>query len=568
MLQSKMFIPTLKETPSDADVISHQMLLRAGYIRQVSAGVYTYLPLAQRVLRNIEKIIREEHDKKSAVEMTMPILIPADLWKESGRYDSYGPELYKLTDRHERDYLLGPTHEETFTAVTRNEITSYKQLPLILYQIQTKFRDEKRPRFGLLRTREFIMKDAYSFDKDDEGLDESYQTMDEIYHSIFERIGLDFKAIIGDGGAMGGSDSKEFMAISENGEDTIAYSDSSDYAANLEMAKSLYSAKQNVEDEKDLEKVETPNVKTMDEVSEFLSVSLDKTVKSLLFIADEEPVLVLVRGDHDVNEVKLTNFLGADIVELAPDETTKEILGTPAGFVGPVNIPENVRVIADNFVDDMVNVVVGANEEGLHFINANKTRDFNIDDVIDLRIVAEGEQSPDGKGNLKFTKGIEIGHIFKLGTRYSSTMNANILDENGKAKPIVMGSYGIGVSRLLAAIAEQSADENGLIWPKNVAPFHVHLVPIKYKDEVQRQLTDDIAAILEENGYTVLIDDRKERAGVKFADADLIGLPIRVTIGKKAAEGVIEVTKRETQSTVEVRQDDLIQTLDFLLNND
>lgn len=568
MLQSKMFIPTLKETPSDADVISHQMLLRAGYIRQVTAGVYTYLPLAQRVLRNIEKIIREEHDKKSAVEMTMPILIPADLWKESGRYDSYGPELYKLTDRHERDYLLGPTHEETFTAVTRNEITSYKQLPLILYQIQTKFRDEKRPRFGLLRTREFIMKDAYSFDKDDDGLDESYQTMDEIYHSIFKRIGLDFKAIIGDGGAMGGSDSKEFMAISENGEDTIAYSDGSDYAANLEMAKSLYSAKQNVEDEKELEKVETPDAKTMDEVSDFLSVSLDKTVKSLLFIADEEPVLVLVRGDHDVNEVKLTNFLGADIVELASDETTEEILGTPAGFVGPVNISENVRVIADNFVDDMVNVVVGANEEGLHFINANKERDFDIDAVIDLRIVAEGEPSPDGKGNLKFTKGIEIGHIFKLGTRYSSTMDANILDENGKAKPIVMGSYGIGVSRLLAAIAEQSADKNGLIWPKNVAPFHVHLVPIKYKDEVQRQLTDDIAAVLEENGYTVLIDDRKERAGVKFADADLIGLPIRVTIGKKAAEGVIEVTKRETQSTVEVRQDDLIQTLDFLLNND
>lgn len=568
MLQSKMFIPTLKETPNDTETISHQMLLRAGYIRQVTAGVYTYLPLAQRVLRKIEAIIRQAHDSRGAVEMTMPILIPADLWRESGRYDTYGPELYKLADRHQRDYLLGPTHEETFTAVTRNEITSYKQLPLILYQIQTKFRDEKRPRFGLLRTREFIMKDAYSFDKDVEGLDASYITMDEMYHDIFDTIGLNYKAIIGNGGAMGGSDSKEFMAISAAGEDTIVYSDGSDYAANLEMAKSLYTPKQSVEALKPIEKVATPDVRTVQDDINFLNVPIEKIVKTLLLIADGTPVVALIRGDHTLNEVKLANYLGAANIALATEEETYDILNVHPGFVGPIDVPEDVKIIADQYVNDMVNVVVGAKEDGFHYINANKDRDFRIDAVTDLRLVDEGEISPDGEGKLCFTKGIEIGHIFKLGTRYSETMGANILDQNGKAKPIVMGSYGIGVSRLLAAIAEQNADEDGLVWPKNVAPFDVHIVPIKYKNEAQKALTDSMAQELEAKGYTVLVDDRNERAGVKFADADLIGLPIRITVGKKAAEGVIEVTKRQDKTTVEVRVDDLIQTLDFLSQND
>lgn len=567
MRQTKLFAPTLRETPSDADILSHQLLLRAGYIRQVTSGVYTYLPLATRVMENIKTVIREEHEKIDAVEMLMPTLLPTDLWLESGRYETYGPELIKLKDRHGRDFILGPTHEEAFTNLLRNEITSYKRLPLILYQFQTKFRDEKRPRFGLMRSREFLMKDAYSFDDSYENLDVSYKKFEQAYTNIFQRLHLEFRAIIGDAGAMGGQDSKEFMALSESGEDTVVYSDESDYAANLEMATSVYTPQKNDDPEKELEKVSTPDAKTIDQVAEFLGVESSSILKSILFIADEQPVLAVVRGDHDVNEVKLRNYLGAETLEMATDEETVEYMKTEPGYISPVGAPENVRVIADVYVQDMKNMVAGANEKDAHFVNANLNRDMTVESFEDIRFVQEGEPSPDGKGTLRFTRGIEIGHIFKLGTRYSESMNATILDQNGKAVPMVMGSYGIGVSRLLSALAEQYADEKGLVWPKDIAPYEIHLVPIQMKKEDQRALAEELYSTLQDNKFTVLMDDRNERAGVKFADADLMGLPIRVTIGKKAAEGIVEVTLRKTGETLEVRKDELINTLRFLLDN-
>ena len=565
MRQSKVFIPTLKETPNDAEIISHQLLLRAGYIRQVTSGVYTYLPLGHRVIQNIEKIIREEHEKYDIVELMMPILLPADLWKRSGRYETYGPELFRLQDRHERDSILGPTHEETFTEILKGEVKSYKRLPLHLYQIQTKFRDEKRPRFGLLRTREFIMKDAYSFDVDEAGLDVSYQTFDEMYTNIFDRMGLTYRGIIGDGGAMGGSDSKEYMAIAETGEDTVVYSDESDYAANLEMATSYFDEEESDEELKDLELVETPDVRTMEDLGSFLKVSLDQTLKSLLFIADDEPVLVVVRGDHDVNEIKLSNYLSANSLELASDIETEEYTGSTPGSVGPVNLEKEVRVLADRYVQVMRNVVVGANKDGYHYINANLGRDMPEMEFSDFRLVEEGEKSPDGKGQLKFAKGIEIGHIFKLGTRYSESLGLEVIDNNGKSNPVVMGSYGIGVSRVMAAIAEQYADESGLVWPKEITPYHVHLIPVSMKDETQQALADEIYTLLDEAGYDVLVDDRDERAGVKFADSDLIGLPIRIVIGKKAGEGIIEFVNRQTRETIEIPTSEILENVSRLL---
>lgn len=565
MRQSKVFIPTLKETPNDAEIISHQLLLRAGYIRQVTSGVYTYLPLGHRVIQNIEKIIREEHEKYDIVELMMPILLPADLWRRSGRYETYGPELFRLQDRHERDSILGPTHEETFTEILKGEVKSYKRLPLHLYQIQTKFRDEKRPRFGLLRTREFIMKDAYSFDVDEEGLDVSYQTFDEMYTKIFDRMGLTYRGIIGDGGAMGGSDSKEYMAIAETGEDTVVYSDESDYAANLEMATSYFEEKESDEELKDLELVETPDVRTMEDLSSFLNVSLDQTLKSLLFIADDEPVLVVVRGDHDVNEIKLSNYLSANSLELASDIETEEYTGSTPGSVGPVQLKKEVRVLADRYVQVMRNVVVGANKDGYHYINANLERDMPAMEFADFRLVEEGERSPDGKGHLKFAKGIEIGHIFKLGTRYSESLGLEVIDNNGKSNPVVMGSYGIGVSRVMAAIAEQYADESGLVWSKEITPYHVHLIPVSMKDETQQALADEIYTLLDEAGYDVLVDDRDERAGVKFADSDLIGLPIRIVIGKKAGEGIVEFVNRQTKETIEIPTSEILENVSRLL---
>ncbi|WP_080146373.1 proline--tRNA ligase [Marinilactibacillus piezotolerans] len=569
MKQSRLFAPTLRDTPNDADVISHQLLLRAGYIRQVSAGIYTYLPLAHRVLENIKTIIREEMDRIDGSEMLLPTLLPADLWKESGRYETYGEDLIKLEDRHERDFILGPTHEETFTSLIRDEIKSYKKLPLMLYQFQTKFRDEKRPRFGLMRGREFIMKDAYTFHDSYESLDEAYNEIAGAYTRSFERIGLNFRSIIGDAGAMGGKDSIEFMALAEAGEDVVVYSDSSDYAANLEMASSLYKSTPKTKVQNNIELVDTPDTKTVQEVADFLNVPLEQVLKSVLYVTDDQkPVLAIVRGDHEVNEVKLRTAAGAQEVEPASDEEIKELFHTVAGYVGPVDLSEDVLVIADLYIQDIVNAVTGANQDGKHYINVNAGEDFKPSQYTDIRVVNENELSPDGEGRLKFTRGIEIGHIFKLGTRYSESMNATVLDNNGRQTPVIMGSYGIGVSRLLSAIAEQYADEKGLVWPNAIAPFDVHIVPIKVKDDAQRELAEELYEVLENKNYSVLIDDRQERPGVKFTDAELIGIPVRITVGKKAAEGVVEVTFRKSGEMVEIKKDDLLDTLSILNHNE
>ena len=614
MKQSKMLIPTLREMPSDAQVISHALMLRAGYVRQVSAGVYSYLPLANRVIEKAKKIMREEFDKIGAVEMLAPALLSADLWRESGRYETYGEDLYKLKNREKSDFILGPTHEETFTSIVRDSVKSYKQLPLNLYQIQPKYRDEKRPRNGLLRTREFIMKDGYSFHANYDSLDVTYDEYKSAYEKIFTRSELDFKAIIGDGGAMGGKDSQEFMAITPartdldrwvvldksvasfdeipaevqeeikaellkwmvSGEDTIAYSSESSYAANLEMATNAYKPNKKVVTEAELVRVETPDCKTIDEVAAFLQIDTEETIKTLVYMADDKPVVALLVGNDQLNEVKLKNHLGADFFEVASEEDVRQLLGAGFGSLGPVSLPEDVTIIADRRVQDLSNAVTGANEDGYHLTGVNPGRDFSPE-YVDIREVREGEVSPDGQGILKFARGIEIGHIFKLGTRYSDSMNANVLDENGRAVPMIMGCYGIGVSRLLSAVMEQHARlfvnktpkgefryAWGINFPKELAPFDVHLIPVNVKDEEALALTDQIEANLLNAGYEVLVDDRNERAGVKFSDSDLIGLPIRVTVGKKAAEGIVEVKIKATGDTIEVHADNLLETLSIL----
>ncbi|MBC1730167.1 proline--tRNA ligase [Listeria seeligeri] len=567
MRQTMTFIPTLKEVPADAEVKSHQLLLRAGFIRQTASGIYSYLPLATLTLRKIETIIREELEAVGAAELLMPALQPAELWQESGRWNDYGPELMRLKDRASRDFALGPTHEEVITALLRDEIKSYKRLPLTLYQIQTKFRDEKRPRFGLLRGREFIMKDAYSFHATNESLDEVYDLMHQAYSNIFTRCGLEFRSVIADSGSIGGKETQEFVALSDIGEDTIAYSDASDYAANVEMAPVLHMEKKSHELEKELEKVTTPDQKTIADIMTFLEIPIEKTMKSMLYQVDEEVIMVLVRGDHEVNDIKIKNALDATNVELVDPAVAVELLGANFGSLGPIGVPENVRIFADNAVKDLVNAVAGANEDGFHYINVNPNRDFEVASYFDLRMIQVGDLSPDGQGVIKFAEGIEVGHIFKLGTKYSQAMNATILDENGRAQPIIMGCYGIGVSRILSAIAEQSNDENGLVWDKKISPFDLHLIPVNMKSEEQVAFAETLYQSLQQAGFSVLIDDRSERAGVKFADADLIGLPIRITVGKKAAEGIVEVKIRKTGEMIEVRQDELLNTLPILFGD-
>lgn len=557
MKQSKLLIPTLKETPNDAEALSHQLMLRAGYIRQVVAGSYAYLPLAYRVMQKIETIIRHEMEKINAVEMLVPAILPADLWKQSERYDTYGQTLYKLKDRHDRELILGPTHEETFTSFIRDSIKSYKKLPLILYQIQNKYRDEDRPRYGLLRGREFMMFDAYSFHAEDDTLDKVFTDMEKAYQNIFDQCGLDYREVLADSGNIGGKDSREFNAIASIGEDIIAYSDTSDYAANLEMATSLLQKNNDNEPLLEMVKKATPGAHSVDEAANSLQISVNKVVKSMLFIADDTPVLVLMRGNDEVNLVKLQNYLNVNNLSLATDEQIEQYLHGHAGSLGPVNVSDQIKIIADNQLNGLHNVAVGANDDGYHYINANVNRDFRLDSYSDLRTVQEGEPSPDGKGILKFSKGIEIGHIFKLGTRYSEKLNAQVLDQNGRQKNIIMGCYGIGISRLLSAIAEQHSDENGLIWPKKIAPFDVHLIVINSKNQEQIDIANDIESRLSNIGYQVLVDDRSERPGIKFADSDLIGIPLRIVIGKKITEGILEIKIRETGETIELNIDDL-----------
>ena len=568
MRQSKILIPTKKEAPSDAEALSHKMMVRAGYIYQVSAGVWSYLPLAYRVIRKVENIIRDEMDKADAVEMMMPALLPADLWKESGRYESYGDNLFKLKDRRDRDFILGPTHEETFTEVIRDSIKSYKKLPLVVYQLQDKFRDEDRPRYGILRGKEFEMLDGYSFSADQAGLDEAYEKQAQAYRNIFDRVGLNYKVILADSGTMGGKNSQEFSAPAKVGEDIIAYTDG-DYAANLEKATSKFTGVQQTDAPAELTKKATPGAHSVDEAAESLGIDADQILKAMLFIAkmgedDYQPVMVLMRGNDEVNEAKVTDALDCEELTLATEEQAVKYLGAHPGSLGPVGVGEDVKILADNYVKVLVNMACGANDDGHHYINANIDRDFRVDEFGDFRNVKEGEIAPDGHP-IKFTPGIEIGHIFKLGTHYSDKFGAQVLNENGRLVDVIMGCYGIGVTRLLSAVAEQNADENGLVWPDSIAPFDVHVIPVNAKKDDQMAMANAIDEQLTAAGYEVLVDDRKERAGVKFADSDLIGIPIRITIGKKAADGIVEVKIRKTGETIEIKQEEVANTVGILL---
>ncbi|OYR95611.1 proline--tRNA ligase [Lactobacillus taiwanensis] len=556
MRQSKFFMPTLKEAPSDAVAKSHQLMLRGGYIRQVTAGVYAYLPLGYRVLRKAENIIEEEMDSINVPEMIMPHLLPATLWQESGRYKKYGAEMFKLQDRHGRESLLGPTHEETFTEIVAKNLKSYKQMPLALYQIQTKFRDENRPRFGLLRGREFVMLDGYSFAATREQLDEQFDDQKSAYLKIFNRAGVTVHPVIADSGTMGGKNSTEFQAPAAIGEDTIATNEKGTYAANLEMAKSIDTFKQDPEEAKELTKVATPDCDTIEKLAKFLNVPATRIVKSILYIADDQKVLVLIRGDKEINEVKLGHVLDADDVHVADKVELEDITGSAKGGVGPVNADWADKIVADETVKGLYNVVVGANETDYQYQNANLDRDFKVDEFADLRVANEGEPDPVDHLPLKFTTSIEVGHIFKLGTYYTKTMGADFLDNNGKAKPVIMGSYGIGVTRMLSAAVEQHLTENGIAWPKEIAPFTIHLIQMKMKDETQTELAEKLEKELSAK-YDVLYDDRNERPGVKFNDADLVGAPLRITIGRKAKDGIIEIKRPTDEKAVEVNISDL-----------
>lgn len=556
MRQSKFFMPTLKEAPSDAVAKSHQLMLRGGYIRQVTAGVYAYLPLGYRVLRKAENIIEEEMDNINVPEMIMPHLLPATLWQESGRYKKYGAEMFKLQDRHGRESLLGPTHEETFTEIVAKNLKSYKQMPLALYQIQTKFRDENRPRFGLLRGREFVMLDGYSFAATREQLDEQFDDQKSAYLKIFNRAGVTVHPVIADSGTMGGKNSTEFQAPAAIGEDTIATNEKGTYAANLEMAKSIDTFKQEPEEAKELAKVATPGMDTIEKLADFLKVPSTRIVRSILYIADDQKVLVLIRGDKEINEVKLGHILDADEVRTANADELVEITGSEKGGVGPINADWADKIIADETVKDLYNVVVGANETDYQYQNANLDRDFKVDEFADIRTANEGEPDPVDHLPLKFTTSIEVGHIFKLGTYYTDTMGADFLDNNGKAKPVIMGSYGIGVTRMLSAAVEQHLTENGIAWPKEIAPFAIHLIQMKMKDETQTELAEKLEKELSAK-YDVLYDDRNERPGVKFNDADLVGAPLRITIGRKAKDGIVEVKRPMDEKATEVNISDL-----------
>lgn len=556
MKQSKVFIPTLREVPAEAEAVSHQLLLKAGLIKQNAAGIYSYLPLATRVLQNISEIIREEMERIDAVEVVMPVLQQSELWKESGRWEAYGPELMRLHDRNEREFALGPTHEEVITSLVRDELRSYKQLPLTLFQIQTKFRDEKRPRFGLLRGREFIMKDAYSFHTDEESLMQTYQDMYDAYGRIFKRVGLNVRPVVADSGAIGGNHTHEFHALSAIGEDTIVYSDESDYAANIEKAEVPYTPS-NVEKApiQPLEKIATPQIKTAKGLATFLDRPLDQITKSMIFKVEGEFVLILVRGHHEINDVKLKDFFKTDQVELANDNDIRNLLGASPGSLGPITDKE-IKVYADHYVQDLSNLVVGANEDDHHYINANIGRDFEVEAYGDFRFILEGEPLSGGAGIAKFAEGIEVGQVFVLGNKYSEAMNATVLNNQGREQTLTMGCYGIGVSRTLSAIIEQHHDENGIIWPKAVTPYDIHVISVNPKKEDQRELADQIYNQFNDD-YKVLYDDRQERAGVKFNDADLIGLPLRIVVGKNASDGIVEVKRRDNGEKEDVHVDDL-----------
>ena len=542
MKMSNMLVLTQREVPSEAEIASHKLMLRSGMMRKMASGIYNYMPLGLKVLKKIEDIVREEMNEAGAQEFLASAILPAELWQESGRWDVYGAEMFRLKDRNNRDFCLGPTHEEVFTDIARNEIKSYKQLPVNLYQIQTKYRDERRPRFGVMRSREFVMKDAYSFDRDQEGVDLTYNKMHDAYVKIFNRCGLDAKCVAADSGAIGGSNSAEFMVRSEVGEDDVVFCTHCDYAANIEKAKA---APEKAEKEvlKEKNKIETPDVKTIEDLEKFFNTTAKKLVKTLIFNADGKIVAVLVRGDREVNEVKVANALGEVLnLEMATPEEVFKATNAKVGFAGPIGI-NACQILVDEEVTYMYNFIVGANETGYHIENVNYGRDFE-GTVGDFRNVTEGEVCPECDNKITISRGTEVGHIFKLGTKYSETMKANFIDEDGKQKPFLMGCYGIGVTRTMASIIEQHNDENGIIWPLAVAPYHVSVIPVNIKDEAQMRAAEEIYTALKEIGVEVIMDDRNERAGVKFKDSEIMGIPMRVTVGKKITENNVEFKLR------------------------
>ncbi len=566
MRTSQYLIPTLKETPADAVVVSHQLLLRAGMIRKLASGLYTWLPLGLKVLKKVETIVREEMNRAGALETLMPAVQPAELWQESGRWEEYGDELLRLHDRHGRDFVIGPTHEEVITDIARNELNSYKQLPINLYQIQTKFRDERRPRFGLLRGREFLMKDAYSFHATPQCLKAEFHNMHDTYCRIFDRLGLDYRAVQADSGAIGGTGSQEFHVLAESGEDAIAFSDQSDYAANIEKAEALAPAGDRPSPTAEMTLVDTPNAKTIDQLVQQFELPIEKTIKTLIVAAAEEAehdfIALLVRGDHELNEVKAENL--ADVatpLRFATDEELNTIMGTGAGSLGPVNCP--IAVIVDRTVAKMADFAAGANIEDKHYFGINWDRDCTFTRIEDLRNIREGDPSPCGKGQLFIKRGIEVGHIFQLGSKYSDAMKATVLGENGKSVSLSMGCYGIGVSRIVAASIEQNYDERGIIWPETIAPFQIALIPLKVeKSAVVREAAEKLYQELTSAGYEVLMDDRKASPGVKFADTELIGIPHRVVLSDRGlADAMVEYKHRTAKDKEDVQLSEIVDLL-------
>lgn len=560
MKMSNMFMCTLREVPAEAEIPSHQLMLRAGLMRKMASGIYNFMPLGIKVIKNVEEIVREEMNKTGAQEFLASALLPSELWKESGRWQIFGPEMFKLKDRNEREFCLGPTHEEVFTDIARNEIKSYKQLPLNLYQIQTKYRDERRPRFGVMRSREFIMKDAYSFDKDKDGLDKSYESMYNAYKNVFRRCKVDCSAVEADSGAMGGSGSAEFMVKSEIGEDEVVFCTECGYAANMEKAGTKAEESQR-EEYKELEKIITPNSRTIEDLVEFFNTTAKKFAKTLIYKTDDKVIAVMVRGDRSVNETKVVNAIpDATEIEMAGTEIVKLATSAEVGFAGPIGIKADF-IFVDEEVTKMYNFIVGANQTGYHYTNVNYGRDFS-GTVGDFRNIAEGDKCPKCGAPVTIARGIEVGHIFKLGTKYSKAMGANFIDEKGESKPLEMGCYGIGINRTMAAIIEQHHDENGIIWPMSVAPYKITVIPVAIKNEEQMAIAEKLYNDLSISGIETLMDDRDERAGVKFKDADLMGIPVRITVGKKVSDGKVELKLRNDS---EIKLVDISEIKDVVL---
>ncbi|OHD57266.1 MAG: proline--tRNA ligase [Spirochaetes bacterium GWF1_51_8] len=567
MLYSKMLIPTLREDPKDAEIDSHKLMLRAGLIRKSAAGLYSYLPLGFRALLKVTQIVREEMNSAGALEILPPFVTPAELWKETGRYDTMGKEMLRFKDRHDNEMVLGPTHEEAFTNIVRETVHSYRDLPVNLYQINTKFRDEIRPRYGVMRCREFIMKDAYSFDTDEAGLEANYQAMRTAYRKIFKRCGLEVDPVLADTGSMGGSASEEFMVPSQVGEELIVKCHECGYVANTERAVAHREYSVSGDPLLAIAEKETPAVKTIEELTAFFSTTPDKFIKTLVYLADGAPVVALIRGDMEVNEVKLKNAAGAVELQLAGEEKVREVTGAPVGFAGPVGL-KNVRIIADISIPPLVNAITGANKKDLHLVNVNPGRDFKWEKAADIQSVQAGDLCPECKRPLNAYHGIEVGHIFKLGYKYTDAMNVIFLDKDGKEQKPIMGCYGIGVGRTMASVIEQSHDEFGIIWPMSIAPFHILIVPVNVMDAAQMEAAEKLHKSLSSR-YEVLMDDRDERAGVKFNDADLIGIPIRITVGKSfAAEGKFELKLRNSKEKEFLGEAELIKRVGEIYENE